>query len=337
MSDENHRLMPLWIWVTIACAAVGAAVWFAVNSRRPDPPESFRYDVAPFEQVEPDRVIAIELAPISPGIPGLRALAATPDGAILVAGEKTLLVCGLDGSERARYALPATPDCVAAAPNGRILLGMADHVDVRDAMGKPEQTWAFPGERVHITSIAADESSVYVADAGNRVVLRFDYGGNLQARIGEKDAARDIPGLIVPSPYFDVAFDNAGAMWAVNPGRHGLEQYRPTGEPVSSWYRPSMEPDGFCGCCNPAHIAFRSDGTLVTAEKGLVRVKLYSVDQKLLGFIAGPAAFRETPGGPFSPELDMPLLDLAVDAQDRILVLDGRANAVRVFQVKEPH
>jgi len=33
----------------------------------------------------------------------------------------------------------------------------------------------------------------------------------------------------------------------------------------------------------------------------------------------------------------MPLLDLAVDAQDRILVLDGRANAVRVFQVKEPH
>ncbi len=337
MSDENHRLIPLWMWVAVACAAVGAAVWLALNSRRPDPPESFRYDVGEFEQVEPERVIAIELAPITPGIPGLRALAATPDGALLVAGEKTLLVCGLDGVERVRYALSTTPECVAAAPNGRILLGTVNHVEVRDPAGKPEHSWAVPGERAHLTSIAADESSVYVADAGNRVVLRFDYGGELQTRIGEKDAARDIPGLIVPSPCFDVAFDNTGAFWAVNPGRHGLEQYRPSGELVSAWYRPSMAPDGFCGCCNPAHMAFCSDGALVTAEKGLVRVKLYSVDQKLLGFIAGPAAFRATPGGPFSPELDMPVLDLAVDAQDRILVIDGRANAVRVFQVKEPH
>jgi hypothetical protein len=97
-----------------------------------------------------------------------------------------------------------------------------------------------------------------------------------------------------------------------------------------------MEPDGFCGCCNPAHIAFRSDGTMVTVEKGLVRVKLYSVDQKLLGFVAGPDAFRSTPGGPFSAELDMPLLDVAVDANDRILIVDGRSNTVRVFKIEEP-
>ncbi|MGI6458517.1 MAG: hypothetical protein ACOX5J_00190 [Candidatus Hydrogenedentales bacterium] len=336
MSAENNRVIPLWIWVVIAFASVGAAVWLASSGRRPDPPESFRYDVVEFEQVDPDHVIATELAPLAPGIPGLRAIAATPDGRILIAGDKTLLTCGLDGSEQTRRSLTATPVCLAAAPNGSVFLGMVDRIDVLDAAGSLDGSWPLPDERGHVTSIAADETSVYVADAGNRAVLRFDYDGQLVARIGEKDAARDIPGLIVPSPYFDIAFDNAGALWAVNPGRHGFEQYRATGELVSAWYRPSMKSDGFCGCCNPAHIAFRSDGTLVTVEKGLVRVKLYSVDQKLLGFVAGPDAFRSTPGGPFSAELDMPLLDVAVDANDRILLIDGRSNTVRVFKIEEP-
>lgn len=337
MSEENRRLIPVWIWVTVAFAAVGTVIWLASTSKRPNPPDSFRYDVAEHEEVEPSLVLASESAPLKPGVAGLKALAATPDGHIVVAGDHTLVVCNMDGVETGRYALSTTPECVTVAPDGKIVLGMLDHVEILDAAGKPEKVWASLGERAHITSVAADEENLYVADAGNRVILRFDYEGNLQTRIGEKDEEREIPGLVVPSPYLDVAFDNMGALWAVNPGRHGLEQYRPNGDLVSAWYRPSMDPDGFCGCCNPAHAAFRSDGTLVTAEKGLNRVKLYSVDQKLLGFVADPKVFRASSGGPFSPELETPFRDLAVDAKDRILVLDANANAVRVFEVKEPN
>ena len=337
MSDEQHRYLPVWLWVAVAVAAVGVAAWLASTGRRPDPPESFRYDVAEYEKTDPSLIIASELPSIDPGVSQLRALAAAQDGRIFAAGDTTLAVLSLAGEEIARHPLETSPECLAVAPNGDIVLGMLDRVELLDTSGKPKKSWQIPGNNPHITSIATDEENVYAANAGQRVVLRFDYDGNLLARIGEEDPDRDIPGLIVPSPYFDVAFDNTGALWVVNPGRHGFEQYRPNGDLVSSWYRPSMEIDGFCGCCNPTHIAFRADGALVTAEKGLFRVKLYSVDQKLLGLVADPQAFHASPTGPFSPELKTPLLDVAVDAQDRILVVDANRNAIRVFQVKEQH
>ncbi|MFO7976405.1 MAG: hypothetical protein R6V12_17420 [Candidatus Hydrogenedentota bacterium] len=335
MSDEQHRRIPVWMWVAIAVVAVSAAAWLASTARRPDPPESFRYDVAEYEKADPSLIIGSELPPIDPGVPGLNALASTKDGRIFAAGDKKLVILNLAGEAIAQYPLDATPQCLAVSPDEHIVLGMLDRVEILDADGKPKNSWPLLGEQAHITSIAADEENVYVANAGQRVVLRFDYDGALLTRIGEKNPDRDIPGLVVPSPYLDIAFDNTGALWVVNPGRHGFEHYRPNGDLVSSWYRPSMKIDGFCGCCNPTHIAFRSDGTLVTAEKGLFRVKLYSVDQKLLGLVADPKEFHRAPTGPFSPELKTPLLDIAVDADDRILVLDANENAIRVFEIKK--
>ncbi|MCP4645294.1 MAG: hypothetical protein GY851_32930, partial [bacterium] len=127
-----------------------------------------------------------------------------------------------------------------------------------------------------------------------------------------------------------------GAFWVVNPGRHGLEQYRADGALVSAWYNPSMKVEGFCGCCNPSHVAFMSDGALVTAEKGITRVKIYAVDQTMDGVVAGPDAFHDGPTGPFSDDLEMPIKDLAVDTEGRVLVLDGKRNTIRVFVRKEP-
>jgi hypothetical protein len=225
---------------------------------------------------------------------------------------------------------------MAVAADGEILLGMTDHIETLGPDGKPKAVWPSLGERAHLTSIAVDEENVYAADAGNRVVVRLSREGQLVNTIGQEDPSKDIPGFIVPSPCFDVAFDNTGALWAVNPGKHGIENYRGTGELVTAWYRPSMEAEGFSGCCNPSHIAFRSDGSLVTAEKGLARVKVYSVDQKLMGFVAPPAAFHVAPTGAFSSELKTPFADLAVDSRDRVLVLDVKMNAIRVFEEKRP-
>ena len=81
--------------------------------------------------------------------------------------------------------------------------------------------------------------------------------------------------------------------------------------------------------------AFRSNGSLVTTEKGLARVKIYSPDWKLLGLVAAPSAFEEVPAEAFSCELETPLKDLAVDQRGRILVLDGRQRAVRIFEAIE--
>jgi hypothetical protein len=334
VSDTDRKRIGIWAWVALGVVAVGAAAWIASTGRRPDPPQAYRYDVTEYEEVDPSLIIATESTPIDPEVSELRALATSPDGRIFAVGNKTLVVCDLQGSGLVRHRLENTPQCLAVAPSGEIVLGMLDHVEILDAHGKPKNSWPPLESNAHITSIVADAENIYVADAGNRVVLRFDHEGALQARIGEEDPDRDIPGLVVPSPYMDVMFDNTGAFWTVNPGRHGFEQYRPNGDLVSAWYRPSMELDGFCGCCNPAHAAFRSDGTLVTVEKGLVRVKLHSVDQKLLGLIAEPKAFHTAEPGPFSAELETPLLDLAVDSKNRILLIDANKNAIRVFKVE---
>ena len=335
MTAQQRKGISPWLW-GILVIALGTVVGLLVLSdRRQEPSEAFRYDIAKFREVEAEQVLFKEVAKLQPGLEKLSALAIAPDGRILVAGDKTIVIFDSEDHEQGRIPIPATPDCMAVAPDGTIFLGMRDSIHVLSAEGKLESTWPKISEKSYITSIAAGEKEVYVADAGQRVVLRFDREAKLLQRIGEADETREIPGFIVPSPYFDVAFDTQGALWAVNPGRHGLEHYRPNGDLVAAWYRPTMDVTGFCGCCNPSHVAFRSDGTLVTTEKGLSRVKLYSPDQAYAGLVAAPGAFEESVDAALSCELETPLLDLAVDTRDRVLVIDERMNAVRIFQEKK--
>ncbi|MCP4642071.1 MAG: hypothetical protein GY851_16630, partial [bacterium] len=283
MSSEQGRRIGPWVWAVVAVAAVGVAALLATKDRRREPPPSFQYDITAYQEIDPAAVVFSESDPIPLGIEGVSALAVADDGTVFVAGVGAVAVLNAQKTEAARIAIEGTPTCMAVSLEGDLLLGMTDHIVRVSQDGGVKATWDRPNERALITSIVADADSVYVADAGNRVVLRYDHEGVIQTRLGQKDAARDIPGFVIPSPYFDVAFDNTGAFWVVNPGRHGLEQYRADGALVSAWYNPSMKVDGFCGCCNPSHVAFMSDGTLVTAEKGITRVKIYAVDQTMAG------------------------------------------------------
>ena len=95
--------------------------------------------------------------------------------------------------------------------------------------------------------------------------------------------------------------------------------------------------DGFCGCCNPVNIALLSDGSFVTCEKGLVRVKVYDSDGAFVGVVAGPELLM---GGRTPKVCETPAqcqdggFDVAVDAKDRVYVLDTLQNTVRIFNRK---
>ena len=332
MSAEEPRGIPAWIWGIAVAALVVVVALLVAGDRTEDLSEDFRFDVSRYTQVDSSQVLFAETGRLEPGLTHLSAVAIGPGGRVHVAGAGAVVVYDVTGSEVERYPVEGTPGCMAVAPDGEILLGMRDHIAVLDAHGAPQAPWPKIDEKAYITSIAVDEGSVFVADAGQRVVLRFGRDGALLDRLGEEDRARGIPGFIVPSPFLDVAIDQQGALWVVNPGRHGLENYREDGELMSSWYRPSMEAEGFGGCCNPTHIAFGRDGALVTTEKGLSRVKVYGPDRVLLGFVAPPGAFDEDPDAAFSGDLESPLLDLAVDEAGRVLVVDGRRRAVRIFE-----
>ena len=170
---------------------------------------------------------------------------------------------------------------------------------------------------------------MFVADAGNRIVLRFDRAGNLVKRIGQKDPSKGVPGFIVPSPYFDLAVGPDGLLWVANTGRHHLEAYTFEGDYETGWGEAAVGLRGFCGCCNPAHFALLPDGRFITSEKGLARVKIHSAKGEFEGVVAGPEAFPKHLDNPTGAQAG---IDVAVDSQGRVILADSLSNEVRIFR-----
>jgi hypothetical protein len=173
-----------------------------------------------------------------------------------------------------------------------------------------------------------------VADAGNRLVLRYDLSGRLAGRIGQKNHDRGVPGLVVPSPYLDVKMGADGWLRVNNFGRHLVEVYDPAGDRKSSWGKPGAAIEGFFGCCNPVGLAVLPDGRCVTCEKGLPRVKIYSAGGALDSVVAGPDAFPQNAKAADESHCTRGGLDAAVDSHGRIYVLDLIGEEVRVMRAK---
>jgi hypothetical protein len=210
-------------------------------------------------------------------------------------------------------------------------------VEVFDAKFQAVATWEPPTTKSWFTGLSVAANDVYVADSANRVVLRYDRSGKLIGRVGQKSKERNIPGLIVPSPYLDVKLGLDGLLRVNNPGRHCVEVFTPNGDLEFSWGKPSASIEGFCGCCNPVGLALLLDGRCVTCEKGLPRVKIYSADRTLDCVVASSELFHENSrAGLVSTRSDGTLggLDAAVDSQGRIYILDLVAGDVRVMKHK---
>jgi hypothetical protein len=206
---------------------------------------------------------------------------------------------------------------------------MKDYVIVYDPSKESEKerqtSWQVLEPKTIITSIAVSDDNVFVADAGTRSVWRFNKSGEILNRLNGSDPDTGQKGFVVPSPYFDVVIDSNEALWVVNPGMQKVQNYRDTGELVSSWGAPSVKIEGFCGCCNPSHIAVTPDGSFVTSEKGLSGIKVYDQAGRFKGVVAGPDSFDDGTSG----------IDIAVDSSGTIFALDTSRGLVRIFMSKE--
>jgi hypothetical protein len=276
--------------------------------------------------------------------PDPRRLTLGPDGRLWIAAGG--YVCGFDdvGTAVTEHALPGTARCVAVSPDGTQLFvgvssGGKDAVHVLNpGLGTRLATWDSPGPKTWFTALAVTADQVFAADSGNRVILRYDRSGKLLGRIGAKDKARDIPGFVLPSPYLDVVVHPDGLLRVNNAGRHKVEAYTPEGDLEASWGKPGMGIEGFCGCCNPVSLATLPGGQIVTCEKGLPRVKVYSAQGEFDGVVAGVESFSEnarvatgeSPGDGVRASLDA-----VADPQGRIYVLDTVTGLVRVMVRKE--
>ena len=266
-----------------------------------------------------------ELEPIQTGLAQSRGLALGPDGELYVAGDREVRILNPDGTLRARFGVEGEPRALDVAADGTVYVALIEKVLVYDRAGQLVAAWKQPDARSYLTCVDVAGDSVWVADAGQRVILHYDTAGQVTGRIGEADEARGIPGLVVPSAYLDVAAGADGNLRVSNPGRTVVEVYTPDGSLLQSWGKASMDTDGFSGCCNPTGIALLPDGSVVTAEKGLPRVKVYGPDGTLLSVVAPPEKFNSAVKG----------LDLAVDGAGRVLVLDPMKQQIRIFERTE--
>jgi hypothetical protein len=297
-------------------------------------PNRLRYDVDRLRHTDPKLIQYVEKSRFSCPVTPARRIAIRSDDHLFIAAGKHLVELDKDGAGVSDMQLADEARCVAVAAEGTIFVGSRDHLDVYNRAGERRATWETPSKQSYLTAIAVGEDDVFVADAGARVVLRYDKSGKLLGRIGEKNRERNIPGFIVPSPFFDVELARDGLLRVTNPGRHRVEAYTREGDLEFFWGQPSMGIAGFCGCCNPVNLALLRDGRCVTFEKGLPRVKIYSVEGKFESVVTGAESFAENAKVCEPNNCSMGGLDGVVDSQDRIYVLDLVENNIRVMEMK---
>ena len=298
----------------------------------------YAYDLGKLAAIDPDLILYGESGPpLGTGFRQSRAIALDSRGRIYVAGDRAIGIFSATGNPEKLIDLSGEPRCLMVSDEGRIYIGVGDHVEVLTAEDQPAASWGPLGEEAVLTSIARHKDDVFVADAGHRVVLHYDAAGKLVGHIGEKNPDRHIPGFVIPSPHFDLAVSRDGLLRVANPGRNRIETYTFDGDFEFSWGERSVKIKGFCGCCNPVNFALLPDGGFVTAEKGLDRVKVYNSDGGFVGVVAGPVQLgkegqikvcntpEECRGGGF---------DVAVAPDGRVYVLDVTSNMIRVFQKK---
>ncbi len=334
MSVTDSRVFAVVV-VAVLLAGTGLIVWNTLRIKaQPDPlAASFQYRINSRET----RSACVLQSPVrlagefDTGLAVIDALAAGPAGQLAAACDGRVVILGTNGLPSATWAVNAdvrglvfTPDGVWAGTGGQVTHWTVDG----------RLLWRTPvyASNAVITSVAVAGDRLYVADAGARVVYFCNATGGVEKVVGRGGGERGGDGFTIPSPHFDVAMAPDGLLRVVNPGRHRIEAYTVDGEFELAWGKASMAVEGFCGCCNPAHFAVLPDGSFVTSEKGLRRVKTYDAAGRFTGVILGTDALGGGPGdGRQGPEP----CPVAVDGRGRILVAMPDGGKVRVYEHKE--
>ncbi len=325
------------VWMVLAgiVAFVGTLVWQG-RPRQPaqqvaNPAQaaeerilSYNRQIEELSQIDPALVLYRETHAWTPeGLDSVTAIAVDDTDHIYAGGGNTVVIMDAQKNMLRQISLEDNVSCLAVDEQQNLYVGSTHMVYRVDKHATEAQRFADLGADAIITSIAVVGDAVFVANASSRTVQKFNPDGILELVIDGKTGLQDTTGFVIPSPYFDIAPGQGGTLWIVNPGRHRLEEYNLNGERITAWPEQSgMRVESFCGCCNPTHIARLGDGSIVTSEKGVPRIKVYTSRGRFIGVVATPDDFD-------SHDVS---LDLAVDANDRILVADPYRSQIRIFE-----
>lgn len=297
--------------------------------------DQFAYDISAYEKVDPEQLLYRESESFPVGFERPKRMAVLPSGRLVVAGDRQLKF--FEGRVPVgKVDLGRVAQCLLVLDSERLLVGMRDFFQIHDMEGKLQYSSPALGGKTYFTSAARIGDTLFLADAGNREIVRADLTGKVLSRFGKKDETN--PGFAIPSPYFDLVAQADGTLWAANTGRLRVESYTAEGQFISSWGEPGMNLDRFCGCCNPVHLTQTPSGDFITSEKGLSRIKVFDRSGQFKGAVVGPESLVKDKKLARKACEDCTVghsFDVAVDAAGNVLALDPIMKSVRVFSLLE--
>ncbi len=320
---KNKGIVIFLIVLAVVIIAVMVGDWI---SKRPDKmePNKFEFNVDAFKNVPEELILYKETKNFKVGFETPAGITISGDTLYLV-GDKKLKLIDTSGKLLLEKDFENEPTTVEVK-DGMMFIGFKNQIQVLNMLGELQNEWSLAGENTLITAIAAGENNVFVADAGTRRIVRYSKEGELVGEFEGKASADDLHGFIIPSPYFDMDITEYDELWVVNPGLHTLEQYTEDGNLREHWRASGAQTENFSGCCNPAHFCLLSDGSFVTSEKGLVRVKIYKPSGEFLGVVAPPTKFDD--------KIEGQAPDVSVDNEGNIYALDFDRKLLRMFEKK---
>lgn len=214
----------------------------------------------------------------------LRGVAAGGRDFVYAAGDREIKVFDDAGRLRRRWSTAKPGLAVAVSADGRVFVGQAGQVEIFDGAGRLSGTWRDPERLGEVTAIGFFKTSVFLADARDRSIRRYDAGGKHLNDIGKDNRTK---GFLIPNGVLDFGVDAKGILHAANPGKHRVERYTPEGELLGHFGRfDGRDPAGFTGCCNPTNVAVTDGARVWVTEKAGPRAKVYDSGGKLLAVIA---------------------------------------------------
>jgi hypothetical protein len=265
---------------------------------------------------------------IETGLNTLTGIAIDDNQKIFLCGNKQVAVFDTSGNRTGGFSIDSMAGCIAVS-NNNIYIGTGAHIAQYDKNGDQVKKWKAYNAKGYITSIAIGDDYVYAADAMNKRILKYSANGDLVKDFGKKDSITGATGFVIPSLYFDIAFGGFNDLWIVNPGWLRVENYTSNGYFRSSWGEESFENSGFVGCCNPVHMSLLPNGSFVTYEKGIDKIKVFDQAGKFICMVAGAGSFREN--ADFQIGNNNLVKDMAADNEGLIYVLDAY-NRVNIFK-----
>ena len=238
--------------------------------------------------------------------------------------ENGTLLQKIDLPEEPRAIACGTPETIFT---DKIVVAHLHQIAVYTADGILDTSWSLPDEASNIRSLALTPTSLFTADTGQRCIHRFNVDGNLDLTFGDF--------IVYASPMMMTYSFKDDLLYIANPGMHRVEVFTQDGEsqPERSWGTPSIDYEGFAGCCNPIGLAVLDDGRILTVEKGISRVKIFRTGGALDCFVAGSSILDALPPGamrraPLKPDRYFAAVVLS---EGHIAVFDFEYAAVRIF------